>query len=286
MYNESRIRQSELLQLLLLDALYALSGSERVIFQGGTALRWVYGGNRFSEDLDFVTPLPRHNLQSLLATLPGRMENACIAQFGPGIAEMKPKAGRKSSLKAFYVYRPNNQRERIAVKMEFERLADGALPESRRHILRDLPHVPGLIAAGRLVLPYTSSILVVETAEEILSDKIRALFERKFLKGRDIYDLWWLSTHMNVRVSRPLVEKKMGLYQAVFTPERDLSFFQSDSAADALQEALRTDLTRFIPAAILSVYQDAEFAPFIDAVRQVTADLIRQGLSFDFSDRK
>ncbi|MFH1982747.1 MAG: nucleotidyl transferase AbiEii/AbiGii toxin family protein [Pseudomonadota bacterium] len=273
--------------MLLLDTLYALSGSERIIFQGGTALRWVYGGNRFSEDLDFVTPLPLRNIQSLLATLAGRMKNACIAQFGPGTAEMKPKTGRESSLKAFYVYRPNNQRERIAVKMEFERLAGGALPESRRHILRDLPHVPGLIAAGRLVLPYTSSILVVETAEEILSDKIRALFERKFLKGRDVYDLWWLSTQMSVHVSRPLVERKMGLYQAVFTPERDLSSFQDVIAADALQEALRTDLPRFIPAAILSVYQEANFAPFVDAVRKVTAELIKQGMAaFDFSATK
>lgn len=286
MYNESRVRQSELLQLLLLDTLYALSGSELVIFQEGTALRWVYGGNRFSEDLDFVTPLPLRDIQSLLATLAGRMGNACIAQFGPGTAEMKPKTGRESAFKAFYVYRPENQRERIAVKMEFERLADGVLPESQRHILRDLPHVPGLIATGRLALPYTSSILVVETAEEILSDKIRALFERKFFKGRDIYDLWWLSTQMSVRVSRAIVERKMGLYQAVFTPERDLSFFQSDSAADALQEALRSDLPRFIPAAILSVYQEVKFAPFIDAVRHVTADLIKQGLSFDFTATK
>ncbi|MEW6328045.1 MAG: hypothetical protein AB1487_10720 [Thermodesulfobacteriota bacterium] len=42
-YNEKKTRSSELLQLLLLDNLYAQSGSERIIFQGGTALRWVYG---------------------------------------------------------------------------------------------------------------------------------------------------------------------------------------------------------------------------------------------------
>jgi len=228
-----------------------------------------------------VTPLPMRNIQSLLASLTGRMANACIAQFGPGTAELKPKTVRESSLKAFYVYRPSDQRKRIAVKMEFERLADGALPNSRRHILRDLPHVPGLIVAGQLVLPYTSSILVVETADEILSDKIRALFEGKFLKGRDVFDLWWLTTQMGVRVPRHLVERKMNLYKAAFTPKRDLSFFQTDSAADALGEALRTDLPRFIPPAILSVYQEANFAPFIDAVRRLTAELINQGMSFD-----
>jgi len=34
MYQEKRARQSELLQVLLLDNLYAQSGSDRMIFQG------------------------------------------------------------------------------------------------------------------------------------------------------------------------------------------------------------------------------------------------------------
>ena len=53
MYNEQKIRKSEALQLHLMDNLYAQSGSHNIIFQGGMALRWVYGGLRFSEDLDF-----------------------------------------------------------------------------------------------------------------------------------------------------------------------------------------------------------------------------------------
>jgi hypothetical protein len=38
---------------------------------------------------------------------------------------------------------------------------------------------------GVLTLPFSSSILVVETPEEILTDKLRALYERPYLKGRD-----------------------------------------------------------------------------------------------------
>ena len=37
-YKEKRVKQSELLQLLLLDALYAQKNSEKIIFQNGTAL--------------------------------------------------------------------------------------------------------------------------------------------------------------------------------------------------------------------------------------------------------
>ena len=54
---ETYVRKAEIAQLILLHQLYSLSGSRELIFQGGTALRWCYGGSRFSEDLDFVTPL-------------------------------------------------------------------------------------------------------------------------------------------------------------------------------------------------------------------------------------
>ena len=57
MYHEKMVRNAEVLQILLLDSLYTVSGSEAIYFQGGTALRWIYGGLRFSEDLDFVTSL-------------------------------------------------------------------------------------------------------------------------------------------------------------------------------------------------------------------------------------
>ena len=54
-----KLRQGLLLQLLLLHCLFSQKGSGRIIFQGGTALRWVYGGQRASEDLDFVSPLTK-----------------------------------------------------------------------------------------------------------------------------------------------------------------------------------------------------------------------------------
>ncbi len=43
----------EYFQHLFLSELYKLSGSENLLFKGGTALRIIYGSPRFSEDLDF-----------------------------------------------------------------------------------------------------------------------------------------------------------------------------------------------------------------------------------------
>ncbi len=102
MYNEKKIKKSELLQLILLDNLYAQSGSDRIIFQGGTALRWVYSGMRFSEDLDFVTDLPKEDVENILAGTFQKTQMACIAQFGPGKSEHQRKSGRKEAIRMFF----------------------------------------------------------------------------------------------------------------------------------------------------------------------------------------
>lgn len=88
--------------MILLDNLYAQSGSDRIIFQGGTALRWVYGGMRFSEDLDFVTDLPKKDVENILAGAFQKTQMACIAQFGPGKSEHQRKSGRKEAISMFF----------------------------------------------------------------------------------------------------------------------------------------------------------------------------------------
>ena len=142
--------------MLLLDSIYSQSESDKIIFQGGTALRWVYGAARFSEDLDFVTNLSIEKIGKILSNIYTKTLNSCIAQFGPGRMEQQIKKSRKSAFKTFWVYRPTAQRERIAVKIEFELLKSSTQPEFQSHILRDLPQVAGLISAGGK-MPNTST---------------------------------------------------------------------------------------------------------------------------------
>jgi len=278
MYQEKRVKQSELLQLLLLDNLYAQSGSERIIFQGGTALRWVYGGMRFSEDLDFVTDLARTDIERVLAKTYPQAVNACIAQFGRGVAEQQVKEARKSAYKILFVFRPETQRERIAVRLEFEMLQKGRVPAHDRFVLMNLPQVAGLMVGGQLLLPYTSSILLAETVEEILSDKIRALLERKYLKGRDLFDIWWIVEHRRITIGWPILREKLAMYQAHFTAARRGDYFQTREGAAEMIRALESDLTRFIPQQIVSEYRKDDFRALIHAVDAVTRDLWDQGL--------
>jgi predicted nucleotidyltransferase component of viral defense system len=278
MYKEKRVKQSELLQLLLLDALYAQKNSEKIIFQGGTALRWVYNGQRFSEDLDFVTPLHPHAIETVLRKTTSIARKSCMAQFGMGAAEFQIKQSRKTSFKAFFVYRPESQRERIAVKLELEILKGAERPEAERHILRDLPQVAGLIRGGDLILPYASSLILAETPEEILSDKIRALFERNYVKGRDIYDIGWLVNQMGVKPDWERTRKKLSMYQIRFVPARPASHFLTKAAEREVREAVESDLPRFLPAVIYREYQKDKYRKLLETLRQLTVELKTQGM--------
>ncbi|HGY10823.1 MAG TPA: nucleotidyl transferase AbiEii/AbiGii toxin family protein [Desulfobacterales bacterium] len=285
-FKKKKVRKSEALQLILLDNLYAQSGSEHIIFQGGTALRWVYSGMRFSEDLDFVTHLQAGDLEKILSKMFQNTKNACTANFGPGQAEYKIKEVRKQATKMFFIYRPEGQRERIAVKLEFETLKTGHDPEFDKHILRDLPLVAGMVTGGELVIPYSSSIVLAETPEEILSDKIRAIYERKFLKGRDIYDIWWIVKQLKVVPEWIKTREKFFMYQTSFIPARGADFFKRKGSISGIVSAMKTDLPRFIPREILSIYQDDYFSDFITVLEEVTSGLLDEGMKKFFEDHE
>jgi len=272
------VRNAELLQIHLLDNLYSLAGSEHITFQGGTAIRWLHGGMRFSEDLDFVTHNTPDILNDLLVRLGPRIRNACIAQFGPGVLEQTSKGKRPEAVKAFFVFRPQDRRERIAVKVEFEMLAAGHKPQQEHRVLRDLPSIARIIASGRLSLPYSSSIIVAETPSQILADKVRALYERNYLKGRDLYDIWWLHSKTGVSVSWELVRETFSLYRAPFTAARSWNFFQKKGSEHELNSALRTNLSRFIPSGVYRHYESQGFSEFIEACKHLSAMLLDQGM--------
>jgi len=73
-----QVQELDYIQHLLLWSLY--SRTQDLILKGGTALRLVYGGNRYSEDLDFNGPNDVTALQALweevapVCVLRGRLE--------------------------------------------------------------------------------------------------------------------------------------------------------------------------------------------------------------------
>jgi predicted nucleotidyltransferase component of viral defense system len=276
-YRETYVRKAEIAQLILLHQLYSQRGSRELIFQGGTALRWCYGGSRFSEDLDFVTPLGADAVRAKLNRALKAVEREMIPHFGPGALTLSDKSTRSDTLKLFADYRPAASREKISVKLEFEGIREGSLPDTKTHILSALPAVSYLIASGDFRVPRPHAVLVVETLPEILSDKIRALLERRYLKGRDIFDLWYLRTVLNAAADKEMIERKFRMYAWPFQAARNLDFFAnpSSSVQEELTTAIREDLSRFLPPAVLAVHQAEGYTSFLAAVQSLFAELLK-----------
>ena len=279
-YHETYIRQAEIAQLIILNQLYNQRGSQSLIFQGGTALRWCYGGNRFSEDLDFVTHLSVSDVRPVLEAALKGMERVMIPHFGLGEFTLAEKQSRADSFKCFLNFRPEAAREKISVKFEVEGLVSGQLPQCQNHVLSGLPSVAYLITTGDFRVPRPNAVIVAETPAEILSDKVRSLIERRYLKGRDLFDVWYLRTVLKADVNIEITKNKFGMYRAPFTAQRSMDFFAKPSPKDkeALQSAVEQDLSRFLPPDVLTVWRNERFDAFISAARSLFTELKDKGV--------
>jgi predicted nucleotidyltransferase component of viral defense system len=279
-YRETYIRQAEIAQLIILNHLYQQRGSRDLIFQGGTAIRWCYGGNRFSEDLDFVTPLPIEKVWPVLESALKGIERVMISHFGTGAFNAAEKQSRASSFKCFLNFHPESSREKISVKFEVEGLVSKQLPEGKKHILSGLPPVAYLIADGSFRVPRPNAIVVAETTEEILSDKVRSLLERPYLKGRDLFDIWYLRTVLNTAVNIEFMERKFKMYREPFIARRSMDFFAqlTNESNSSMTMAISQDLSRFLPPDVFEVQRKHSFDAYINAVQSLFEELREKGV--------
>jgi predicted nucleotidyltransferase component of viral defense system len=273
-----KLQQGALLQLILLHTLYSQSGSDQLIFQGGTALRWIYGGQRASEDLDFVSSMLPSQFKKLLNQALPQTRHLALSQFGMGVFEEKPRPASLGSFRTFILFRPNTQREKINIRIEVEQNQSNQPPAQRKIPMMDCPSVFNVMKEGLLTLPYSSSILVVETPEEILTDKLRALYERPYLKGRDLYDLWFLHSMLGARTHLEQLDRKLKSYVRPFRVTQKATFFLKKESKKQLLDTLETDLRRFLPLSVYKVLETSNFAPIFQSVEEILHPLIREGL--------
>jgi predicted nucleotidyltransferase component of viral defense system len=241
-------------------------------------LRWIYGGQRASEDLDFVSAMPPSELRKLLNHALPQTRHLALSQFGVGGFEEKPRQAASGCFRTFILFSPNSQRERINVRIEVEEIQSHRLPAQRKIPMMDCPQVFHVMKEGVLTLPFSSSILIVETPEEILTDKLRALYERPYLKGRDLYDLWFLRSMLGVQIRLEQLDEKLQSYVRPFRLARRAAFFLKKESKKELLEALRTDLRRFLPSSVYEVLETSTFAPIFQSIEEILSPLIKEGL--------
>jgi Nucleotidyl transferase AbiEii toxin, Type IV TA system len=167
----------EYLQARVLQSLQLGGGFLRWAFLGGTALRFLYGIPRFSEDLDFsvITPGTDAGLESAMASA----KRAFVAEGYRAEVTLKTQ---KTVASAFVKFpgllhelglSPRTS-QTLSIKVEVDtRPPAGAQIETsivRRHVTLNLCHYD---------------------RASLLAGKLHAILTRPWAKGRDLYDLAW-----------------------------------------------------------------------------------------------
>jgi len=218
--------EREYWQLLFLSRLYNEKGSEKLFFKGGTAIRFLLGSFRFSEDLDFTSILPRKKTEELLIkTFSFYQKNTSFPlEFKK---ERVFKKLEEESLKYRFLFLPKNSSQKVSIRIDVSLREKPQTKEESILIPFDYP-----------ISPYP--LVVHLKKEEILAEKIRALFVRE--KPRDLFDLWFLLTK-KVSPDSDLIKKKFKIYTGL-----KYSFSGLKKKIEGYTEGeLKRDLNQFLP---------------------------------------
>jgi hypothetical protein len=174
---QARNQAREYLQALILQSLQRAGAMVPLAFHGGSALRFLYDSQRYSEDLDFALEgnAKAYDFHAYLQSIRRDLE-------AQGYVVTLKVSDQKTVQNAFVRFpgllfdlgSSPHKDEVLAVKIEVDtRPPEGAGLETtlvRRHVLLNLQH---------------------HDRASLLAGKLHALLQRPHLKGRDLYDLTW-----------------------------------------------------------------------------------------------
>ena len=193
MEEEQAIR--EITQELILAALGRTDFFKEAAFQGGTALRILYGLDRFSEDLDFALKKSRPGFawKEYLQTMTEE-----LSAYGYKI-EIQDRSTADSAVQKAFI-----KDDAIGKVLNFQFAGkSGVLGKIRIKLEVDINPPEGSdYEIKYLDFPFVSSV-IVQTLPSLFAGKIHALLCRDYLKGRDWYDFLWYTarrTPINYRL--------------------------------------------------------------------------------------
>ncbi len=240
----------EAIHLHLLSAMSDAGILRHAVFQGGTALRLCYGGDRYSEDLDFVcgkagSYFTDVEFKELIEAALETTKKTLNRDFGIATDQIALKKPSHPDLvkqepivvAAWQIIVPIEATLRAPksrIKIEF---ANVPTYETKPMPVRA---TPGLVQVQDV-------ILTVETPNEILADKAVALTARDALKFRDVWDIWFLQNRLDAKVDRDIVQKKFADY-GTKDMEAKAKKRLDELSKEATVNAFLSEMKRFLPA--------------------------------------
>ena len=215
--NESTVYR-EYLQILFLNKFYKNEKSSQVFFKGGTAIHFLLGASRFSEDLDFTVTSSESDFLSLI--------NSVFKEFVKegefSFKERKTITGKRFLLTADRNILPYA----TFINLDFS---------FREKVLQ-----PNKSTFDTVYPVIFTSFIYHLSSEEMCAEKIRALLTRK--KGRDLFDLWFLISQ-GVLINNDLVKEKLLYYQKINYTNTELL----NSIKKISEKEFEADMRPFVP---------------------------------------
>jgi len=245
----------EEMQKAVLTALAIKGCFNNLVFQGGTALRLFYGNPRFSEDIDLVLKEGEkdYNLSSLLP----QIEQFTHDTF-PFLDLVELKTQKTE---------PDLQRFILTTRSD--------VPDQNLRVHIELAFFPSYRNSPKILdYPPIQPVVNVEESLEILADKVCALALRPYLKGRDLWDIYYLNKERSIEIEWDLVQKKVQDYK-VLVSELEKRFQRArEKIKSEGVSILDNELDRFLPKHVLDQYRssfDLILASVVELISQYDA---------------
>ncbi len=183
--DENLNRLREYIQVYFLYIIYRKKYYNNIVFTGGTALRFIHGMRRFSEDLDFSLSVCAHGYD-FLGMMKDVKQEFELAGYS---VEIKPKikgvvhsAQLRFAQILFETGLSSLKDEKLMIKVEI----DSNPPQ-------------GGIETHTLYNAIFMFYMVHYDLASLFAGKLHALLCRKYTKGRDWYDvMWYLTKFKNI----------------------------------------------------------------------------------------
>lgn len=189
---------AEVLHLAALEGLFGRPESEILHFQRGTSIHLLYGGYRFSEDLDFAGErLTWTSAKQLVTVARSHIQKLVTQILGPGEHVWKyPQTPQQRKVyTVWYTFRPRDRQQAYRLKMEF---AHYPIYQPRSLPIR-----------SEFDLMQRRMLVTGLSSQELLAEKIAAVFGGRYVKGRDLFDLWYLTEILQTDPDPDLVKRKV-----------------------------------------------------------------------------
>jgi len=198
----------EIMQEIALLGLWRSKFFENAAFYGGTAMRVLYGLDRFSEDLDFslIKPIRGFDIAKYLAALQKELE-----AFGFDVRVEQRKKALKSAVQSAFL-KANTLNQLLVIETAEEILREvprGQVLKIKLEVDTDPPS--GFSTETKYLLQPIPFAVRVFALPDLFAGKMHVILCRKWktrVKGRDWYDLvWYAANHPQLHLSH--LEQRM-----------------------------------------------------------------------------